>query len=98
MKRYSTKIRRGLGGGRSPKLRGLGIGRWVGRCTTVYSHSQKEAEWAVSIQRNTGNNGRMLLLPKMLRRMLILLRMLLLQRMQRMLLLQRMQRMVQRML
>ena len=64
----------------------------------MYSHSRKEAERAVSIQRNAGNNGRMLLLPRMLRRMLILLRMLLLQRMQRMLLLQRMQRMVQRML
>ena len=48
------------------------------RCTAVL---KKEAELAVSIQTNPGNNGRMLLLLRMLQRMLLLLRILLLQRM-----------------
>ena len=47
------------------------------RCTAVL---KKEAELAVSIQTNPGNNGRLLLLLRMLQRMLLLLRILLLQR------------------
>jgi hypothetical protein len=43
---------------------------------TAYSHSQKEAEQAVSIQTNAGNNDRILLQLRMLQRMLLLLRIL----------------------
>ena len=71
---------------------------------TAYSHSQKEAEQAVSIQTNAGNNDRILLQLRMLQRMLLLLRILmpqrilLLLRMQRMLLLRLLQKMLNRML
>ena len=107
MKRDSTQRCRGeLVGGRSSKLRRSAVGRWVGRCTTVYSHRLKEAERAVSIQTNAGDNDRMLPLLRMLHRMPLLLRVLmpqriLLQRMlvlQRMLLLRLLQKMLNRML
>jgi len=56
---------------------------------TAYSHSQEEAEQAVSIQTNAGNNDRILLQLRMLQRMLLLLRILMPQRILILLVLQR---------